>query len=119
MPFCNHMAELLSAADVTVARSGAGSLAELARVGLPSILIPFPHAADDHQMANALYYERAGAASVLPQKRIKELWGLVQSLLFDEAALAQMKASLKALDTENAQAIFADELCALVKEGDC
>ncbi len=117
MPFCNHMAELLSAADLTVARSGAGSLAELARVGLPSILIPFPHAADDHQMANALYYERAGAASVLPQKRIKELWGVVQSLLFDEAALVQMKAALKGLDTENAQAIFADELCALI-EGD-
>jgi len=65
--FHHHMEEVYSAADFAVARSGAASLAELAFFGLPSILVPFPYAADDHQTRNAEIFARAGAAFVLKE----------------------------------------------------
>ena len=68
--FHHHMEEAYSAADFTVARSGAASLAELAFFGLPSILIPFPYAADDHQTRNAEIFSRAGAAFILKESEL-------------------------------------------------
>jgi UDP-N-acetylglucosamine--N-acetylmuramyl-(pentapeptide) pyrophosphoryl-undecaprenol N-acetylglucosamine transferase len=68
--FHHHMEEVYSAADFAVARSGAASLAELAFFGLPSILIPFPYAADDHQTRNAEIFSRAGAAFVLKESEL-------------------------------------------------
>ncbi len=65
--FHHHMEEVYSAADFAVARSGAASLAELAFFGLPTILIPFPYAADDHQTRNAEIFARSGAAVVLKE----------------------------------------------------
>ena len=65
--FHHHMEEAYSAADFAVARSGAASLAELAFFGLPSILIPFPYAADDHQTRTAEIFSRAGAAFILKE----------------------------------------------------
>ncbi|HUG10094.1 MAG TPA: UDP-N-acetylglucosamine--N-acetylmuramyl-(pentapeptide) pyrophosphoryl-undecaprenol N-acetylglucosamine transferase, partial [Opitutaceae bacterium] len=60
MPFCDRMAELLSCADLVVTRAGAGTIAELARIGVPSILVPYPQAADNHQIANARFVEQQG-----------------------------------------------------------
>jgi len=68
--FHHHMEEVYSAADFAVARSGAASLAELACFGLPSILIPFPYAADDHQTRNAEIVAHAGAAIVLKEPEL-------------------------------------------------
>ncbi len=65
--FHHHMEEVYSAADFAVARAGAASLAEIASFELPSILIPFPYAADDHQTRNAEIFARAGAAFVLKE----------------------------------------------------
>jgi UDP-N-acetylglucosamine--N-acetylmuramyl-(pentapeptide) pyrophosphoryl-undecaprenol N-acetylglucosamine transferase len=68
--FHHHMEEVYSAADFAVARSGAASLAELAFFGLPTILIPFPYAADDHQTRNAEIFAQAGAAFVLKESEL-------------------------------------------------
>jgi UDP-N-acetylglucosamine--N-acetylmuramyl-(pentapeptide) pyrophosphoryl-undecaprenol N-acetylglucosamine transferase len=68
--FHHHMEEAYSAADFTVARAGAASLAEIASFELPSILIPFPYAADDHQTRNAEIFARAGAAFVLKESEL-------------------------------------------------
>ncbi|HST30749.1 MAG TPA: glycosyltransferase, partial [Chthoniobacterales bacterium] len=68
--FHHHMEEVYSAADFAVARSGAASLAELAFFGLPSLLIPFPYAADDHQTRNAEIFSRAGAAFILKESEL-------------------------------------------------
>ncbi len=65
--FCHRMEEAYSAADFVIARSGAASLAELSFFGLPSILIPYPHAAENHQALNAEIFEKAGAAAVLDE----------------------------------------------------
>jgi UDP-N-acetylglucosamine--N-acetylmuramyl-(pentapeptide) pyrophosphoryl-undecaprenol N-acetylglucosamine transferase len=62
VPFIDDVAAALDAADLVIERSGASSLAELCAVGRASILVPFPFAADDHQMKNARSLEQAGAA---------------------------------------------------------
>jgi UDP-N-acetylglucosamine--N-acetylmuramyl-(pentapeptide) pyrophosphoryl-undecaprenol N-acetylglucosamine transferase len=68
-------------ADVVIARAGALTLSELAHSGRPAILVPFPHAVDDHQSANAAVLVRAGAAYLLPQKMSPHAAPLAQHLL--------------------------------------
>ena len=64
-PFIEDMARACAAADLMVCRAGASSTAEIAAMGKPSILIPYPHATDNHQEQNARAFEQAGAAVVL------------------------------------------------------
>ena len=65
--FINNMAEMYAWADVVICRAGALTIAELACVGVASILVPFPHAVDDHQTYNAKYLSDAGAAQLIQQ----------------------------------------------------
>jgi UDP-N-acetylglucosamine--N-acetylmuramyl-(pentapeptide) pyrophosphoryl-undecaprenol N-acetylglucosamine transferase len=65
--FIDDMADAYSWADLVVCRAGAMTVCELATVGLASILVPFPHAVDDHQTGNARYLADAGAAVVVQQ----------------------------------------------------
>ncbi|MFN0100862.1 MAG: undecaprenyldiphospho-muramoylpentapeptide beta-N-acetylglucosaminyltransferase [Bryobacteraceae bacterium] len=68
--YIDDMPQAYARADLLVCRSGAGTVAELAAAGKPAILVPYPYAADDHQMANARSMERAGAARVVPDKEM-------------------------------------------------
>lgn len=70
VPFISDMAEAYRWADVVLCRSGAGTLAEIAVAGLPSVLVPYPHAIDDHQTANACWLADAGAAVLVPQPQM-------------------------------------------------
>lgn len=70
VPFIDDMAAALAWADVMVCRSGALTVAELAAVGLPAVLVPYPFAVDDHQTANARFLSDAGAAFLLPQTQL-------------------------------------------------
>jgi len=63
--FCERMEMIYSMSDIMVARSGAASLTEISCYGLPSILVPYPHAAEDHQVFNARIFEKAGAAYMI------------------------------------------------------
>jgi UDP-N-acetylglucosamine--N-acetylmuramyl-(pentapeptide) pyrophosphoryl-undecaprenol N-acetylglucosamine transferase len=65
--FWNEMALAFAAADVAVSRAGASSLAELAARQLPAVLIPYPSAANNHQLYNARAFVQSGAARMLPQ----------------------------------------------------
>ncbi|MEI9976556.1 MAG: UDP-N-acetylglucosamine--N-acetylmuramyl-(pentapeptide) pyrophosphoryl-undecaprenol N-acetylglucosamine transferase [Ignavibacteriota bacterium] len=65
VPFITNMPSAFSEADLIVCRSGAGAVSELAAAGKPSILVPFPFAADDHQTRNAEAMERGGAARLV------------------------------------------------------
>ncbi len=67
-PFFDDMTRRYAGATLVVCRSGASTMAELAAVGRPAILVPFPHAADDHQAANARHYAAAGACWTMPQE---------------------------------------------------
>ncbi len=110
-PFCDRMGTLLSAADLVVSRSGAGTMAELARCQTPAVLVPFPHAADNHQWANAAYFERHGCGHVLSQERTAaELTPLVLQLIAHETQLAKFRAHLETLDRDNSLAAFITDL---------
>lgn len=69
-PFIEDMAEAYSWADAVLCRAGALTIAELCAVGLGAILVPFPHAVDDHQTQNGQQMVRAGAAILIPQNQL-------------------------------------------------
>ena len=69
LPYLERMELAYAVADLAVARAGATSIAELTVCGVPSILVPYPHATEDHQEANARELVRAGAADALPGRR--------------------------------------------------
>lgn len=69
-PFISDMAEAYGWADVVICRSGALTVSELAAAGVASVLIPYPHAVDDHQTANGRYLSEAGAAILCPQAQM-------------------------------------------------
>lgn len=100
-PFCDRMAELLSAADLVVSRAGAGTLAELIRCETPAILVPYPHAADHHQHRNAEFFERQGGGLVLDQTMINGLASEVMDAIFNEWLLRKFRANLRRMDLAN------------------
>jgi len=69
--FIDDMASAYGAADVVLCRAGALTVSELAAAGVASILVPFPHAVDDHQTGNARHLALAGAAMLMPQTELK------------------------------------------------
>lgn len=70
LPYIQDMAARYAAADVVICRAGALTVAELAAAGVGSILVPFPHAVDDHQTGNARFLADQGAALLLPQNEL-------------------------------------------------
>src|SRR5690606_9624808 len=70
--FIDDMASAYQRADLVICRAGALTVAELAAVGVASILVPLPHAVDDHQTANAAALADEGAALVVPQRKLLE-----------------------------------------------
>lgn len=104
IPFCDRMQDVYAAADLAVSRSGAASLTELSWFGLPSVLIPYPHAAEDHQTLNARIFERAGAARLLPEHGIAgdSLAALIKSLLSPGATLESMAGAARSLASRDA-----------------
>jgi UDP-N-acetylglucosamine--N-acetylmuramyl-(pentapeptide) pyrophosphoryl-undecaprenol N-acetylglucosamine transferase len=90
--FCDEMEAVYAAADLVVSRSGAGTLAELATCRVPAILVPFPAAAGNHQMANAQAYGMDGAAEVVGEKYLvgAELGQRIARLLMEKTRLGRM-----------------------------
>jgi UDP-N-acetylglucosamine--N-acetylmuramyl-(pentapeptide) pyrophosphoryl-undecaprenol N-acetylglucosamine transferase len=85
--FYDRMEEAYTLADLAIARSGAASLTELSYFGLPTILIPYPFAAENHQLFNAEIFARHGVAEVLEESRVNEdtLGSLIERFLNDGA----------------------------------
>jgi UDP-N-acetylglucosamine--N-acetylmuramyl-(pentapeptide) pyrophosphoryl-undecaprenol N-acetylglucosamine transferase len=101
VPFSDRIAQLLSAADLVVSRAGAGSIAELIRCETPAVLIPFPHAADDHQRANAAFFERQGGGVVLEQSGLGNLRAEVLDIIFNDWLLRKFRGNLRRMDRAN------------------
>jgi UDP-N-acetylglucosamine--N-acetylmuramyl-(pentapeptide) pyrophosphoryl-undecaprenol N-acetylglucosamine transferase len=72
--FIEDMAGALAAADVVICRAGAMTVAEIAAAGVAALFVPFPHAIDDHQTANARYLSDAGAAWLRQQTELTPQW---------------------------------------------
>jgi UDP-N-acetylglucosamine--N-acetylmuramyl-(pentapeptide) pyrophosphoryl-undecaprenol N-acetylglucosamine transferase len=113
VPFCDRMGILMSSADVIVSRAGAGSIAEIIECVIPSILVPFPFAADNHQMANARYLEQQGGCVLLAQDRIEGLLSEVLDLTFSEWLLERLCFNLEQIRRPDCAGQIASDLIAL------
>jgi UDP-N-acetylglucosamine--N-acetylmuramyl-(pentapeptide) pyrophosphoryl-undecaprenol N-acetylglucosamine transferase len=113
VPFCDQVADLLSASDLVVARAGAGSIAELIRCGTPSVVVPYPHAADNHQQANAAYFAQEGGGLVVAQSDLLALSREVFGLISDDARLQELRKNLQAMDRANPLDLILPDLEAL------
>lgn len=102
--FCHRMELAYQIADVALARSGASTLAELAFFGVPSILVPFPSAADDHQTKNAEIFSKAGAAVMIPQSELSPemLTDTVGDILRDKKKHGAMQKAARKMSCDDA-----------------
>jgi UDP-N-acetylglucosamine--N-acetylmuramyl-(pentapeptide) pyrophosphoryl-undecaprenol N-acetylglucosamine transferase len=115
-PFLAEMDLALGAATVAVSRAGASSLAEIAAVRLPSLLVPFPAAAGNHQFYNARAFETTGAARLLEQKNAtpEKVAALLRELVEDPATRAKIQAALAQWHTPKAAEQIAESMLAAI-----
>lgn len=108
--FCHEMEFWYAASDLIIARAGASSLAEIAAWSLPSILIPYPFAADQHQLANARHFVNAGAAKMWEERDCtpEGLATEIQAILVDENCRRKMADAARKLSCDNAHQNLAD-----------
>lgn len=103
-PFIEDMPAALAKAELVVGRAGAGAVSEIAAVGRPSVLIPYPFASGDHQRINAEYLEKAGAAISVPnqQATVERMIIEIERLLSDRSKLRQMAFAAKSFGRPHA-----------------
>lgn len=119
LPFIERMDLAFAASDVAICRAGATTLAELALAGLPSILVPYPFAAADHQTENARAMVQAGAALLCADKEAADqLLPLLQSLLDNPAKREEMARKARAMAKPEAARTLADAVIRLGRRGD-
>ncbi len=115
--FTDEMNVILSAADLVVSRAGAGAIAEIVRCRVPSILVPYPYAADNHQYHNARFLEEKGGGLVCPDKELMEkLFKEVQEMMFNEELRAILRRNLFAMDRGDVGVWLVDDMKQLVSE---
>jgi len=115
--FIQDMAEAYARADLVVSRAGAGAIFELAALGKPSILIPFPFAANNHQHTNAAVLAHAGGAEIIVQDALngQALAGTVEKYMDNPKALAEMGEAARRMARPHAAREIADLLVDMIK----
>lgn len=118
LAYIEDMASMYTWADLVICRSGAMTVSELAAAGLASILVPYPHAVDDHQTVNARYLADQDAAILVPQEKLtpEHLAGILETL--DRQRLEQMATQARKLGMPQATRLVAEE-CLLAGGGRC
>lgn len=98
--YCNEMGEAYAASDLIVSRAGASTLAEIAVLGLPALLVPFPHATDDHQTTNARSLVESGAACCIADADLAQPLFIeaLLDLMSNEGKRTSMAAAAQASD---------------------
>jgi len=119
VPYIADMGDMLAAADLVVSRAGASSIAEIAALAVPSVLVPYPHATADHQTTNAQFLVGAKAAVLVRDDELSDpsFQGLLTGLLDDRARLDAMRAAARGLAQDQAAARLADQTEKLGKQG--
>ena len=120
-PFLFAMDREIKRADLVICRAGATTIAELAAAGRPSILVPLPTAADDHQRKNADVLRDAGAAELIEQKDLTGdvLADRIASLIGSRATLDSMGAAARSFARPDAARVIVDRALQLVRERYC
>jgi len=113
--FIDDMARRYAEADLVICRAGAVTIAELSAGGMASILVPFPHAVDDHQTANARFLSERGAAMLLPQTELTPQRLADTLRRMDRATLLQMARNARGLGKPDAARVVAQRCMALAK----
>ncbi len=110
VPFIDDMAEAYGWADLVICRAGALTVSELAAVGVASLLIPFPHAIDDHQTKNGMWLVDNGAAHLVQQAELspEKLAVMLQKLLADRPGLLAMAKNARQLAQPDSVSVVAD-----------
>ncbi len=109
--FINEMGLAYAASDLVVSRAGATSLAEITYIGAPSILIPLPTAADDHQTKNAMVMKNCGASVIVLDSMLDEQFGnTIGQIMMDAQLLDKMKKAAKELAKPNAAEDIAKQI---------
>ena len=118
-PFLAEMDLALGAATVAVSRAGASSLAEIAAMRLPALLVPFPAAADNHQFFNASAFEKTGAAMLLEQKNStpEKVAAILTELVEDETARSKVQSALAQWHAPRAAEQIAKNILSAIKVG--
>lgn len=114
VPFSDQMHAVLSSADLIVSRSGAGSIAEIIQCRVPTIFVPYPHAADDHQLANARFVEQHGSAMIVEQQHLNRLEQEVVELFSNEWLRDRFRKNLAKLDREDTLDALVNDLESIV-----
>lgn len=116
--FIDDMPSAYAWADLALCRAGASTVAELCGAALPSLLVPFPYAAHDHQTFNAKAVEGAGAARLLPEAGLtaEGLLGHLDEVLAETATLSAMSKAALSLAKPDAAALVVDQLEAVCGE---
>lgn len=112
--FSDRVGVLMSAADLVLSRAGAGTIAELMRCETPAVLVPYPHAADNHQQANAEYFVTQGGGLLLKETALADLTTTVLGLMADAERLAQCRVRLHRLAQENCVETMVEDLEAII-----
>src|SRR5262249_10449388 len=109
-PFFTDMAERMAAAQLVISRSGASTVSEIAVIGRPALLVPYPHALDHDQAANAAALAAAGGAEVHPQPTLspERLAQLIGAAIGEPERLARTAAAAKSVGRPNAARLLAD-----------
>jgi len=112
--FCHRMELAYQIADLAIARSGASTLTELAWFGIPSLLVPYPFAAEDHQTRNAEIFSNAGAAVLMPESDINAtvLTDAVRGILTNPKKADSMKSAAQKLAARDS----AERIASIVEE---
>jgi UDP-N-acetylglucosamine:LPS N-acetylglucosamine transferase len=122
LDYCDDMGAVWAAADLALARAGAGTCAELTACGVPAVLLPYPFHKDNHQRANARQLCSGGAAvlardQVDPKRNAYELKNMILNLLGDESRRRAMALAARSMGKPDAAACVADWLLAQARAG--
>ncbi|MGI6455736.1 MAG: undecaprenyldiphospho-muramoylpentapeptide beta-N-acetylglucosaminyltransferase [bacterium] len=116
-PFISDMSEAYNYTDLIVSRAGSSSLSEIAAFGLPSILVPYPYASENHQKVNAEVFAQAGAAVVYEENQLtaEQLAQEIETLLQDSTRRRKMGEQARTLAYEESANIIASHIIELVE----
>ena len=114
--FDRDIGKAYAAADIVVARAGAGLIFEVAALGKPSILIPLPESANNHQVHNAYEYEKAGAAVVIEEENLLSglLINQIEKILTDKNKYAQMSEAARKFYVPDSAKMIAEDILSLI-----
>lgn len=112
VPYLDNMSGLFADVDLIISRAGAGTIAEILTMEVPSILIPSPYVANNHQYYNALDLQNKKVGLLIEEKNLNahRLYKIVQDLLQENTEYLMFKQNLQKLDTKNSSSIIYNQI---------